>query len=145
MEQFKKMQSTIIVPCELKEVMHLAPELASRLVHKTSKLADLDYEIRSRERLQEGMDVNLRKLRAQISMETMNILGAMNAVFKEYYNMPLFKEFIDYKHVTQLTGEQRVKTISQMAACLNIADICCREIWADYLEAEGDEYMKKEA
>ena len=145
MEQFKKMQSTIIVSCELKEVMHLAPELASRLVHKTSKLADLDYEIRSRERLQEGMDVNLRKLRAQISMETMNILGAMNAVFREYYNKPLFKEFIDYKHVTQLTGEQRQKTISQMAACLNIADECCREIWADYLEAEGDEYMVKEA
>ncbi len=143
MEKFNKTCQQIMNKDSLKEAMRLAPDLTARLVHKMDKFGDLSYEIASCEKLEENVDSSLRKLRATIGFEAMNVLGALNAVYREYYNDSLFKEFIDYKHVQQLTGDKKQKTLSQIAAVLNVADICCREIWGDYLIAENDEYMVK--
>ena len=142
----KQNTNKIIVAEELKEAMRLAPDFAARLVHKMEKFGDYSYEISCSEQLEEEVDAELRAKRARIGKEAVNILGGLNGVFKEYYGTPLFKAFVDYKNVDNKTGDEKNKTLTQMAELLTVADECCREIWADYLEAEGDEYMiRKEA
>ncbi len=141
----KFMGNKIILKDDLKEAMRLMPDETRNLIHKTEFISDLSYQISLRERIEEERDTERRALRAKISRETMGLLGAMNAEYRFYAGHPLFQEFIDYKHVDTLPKEKREKTLLQMAEAIAVADECCREIWADYLEAEGDDYMIKQA
>ncbi len=139
------MVKNIIKKEDMKEAMSLMPEETINLIHKTEFIADLSYQIALREKIEAERDTERRALRAKVSRETMGLLGAMNAEYRFMSGHSLFQEFIDYKHVDTLPKNKREKTLLQMAQAISIADECCREIWPDYLEAEGDEYMKKRA
>lgn len=139
------MAKEIIKKADMKEAMALMPEETRNLIHKTELISDLSYQIALMEKVSAERDTAKRALRAKVSRETMGLLGAMNGEYRFMSGHSLFQEFIDYKHIDTLPKDKREKTLLQMAQAISIADECCREIWADYLEAEGDEYMKKKA
>lgn len=127
-----------------KKAMTLNHELAAKLCYKAEMVANLTDRINGLKRFAPecvGSIQHAHGLRKQIQIEMLQILGALAGEFKRAYGQNLFSEFVNYKNYEKLTGEDKVKTVAQMCELLRTADECCREVWADYLQAEGDAYL----
>ncbi|MBQ7430211.1 hypothetical protein [Butyrivibrio sp.] len=138
----------IMTKNDCKKAMALNPELAAKLCYKAEMVSSLTDRIDSIDRLAPeniGSRQRAWNLRKQVQIEMLQVLGALAGEYKKTYGENLYSEYVDYRNYERLTGEARIDTITKMCQILNVADECCREAWADYLEAEGDTYLTKQA
>ncbi len=128
-----------------KKAMALNPELAEKLCYKAQMVRNLTDQINGIDNFSKhsvGSRQKAFNLRKNIMLEMLNTLGALAGEYKREYGQNLFNEYVDYRNYTRLEGEARIKTVGQMSEILRTADECCREVWADYLEDEGDTYLR---
>ena len=134
----------IMTKTACKDAMALDAQLAAKLCYKAEMVRNLTDRIEGLEQFAThyiGSLAKARELKRTIMIEMLQVLGALAGEYKKAYDQNLFNEYVDYRNYTKLTGEARVKTVGQMCEILKTADECCREVWADYLTAEGDTYM----
>ena len=128
----------------MKKAMRLNAGLQSKLNYKAALVRNLTDRIEGIDKFSSeyvGTREKLFNLRRDVQEEMLSVIGAMASEYRTAYGKNLFSEFVDYKNYKSLKGDTRIKTVGQMCEILRLADECCREIWADYLEAEGDTYM----
>lgn len=129
-----------------KKAMSLNPTLSAKLCYKAEMVRNLTDRIAGIDAFASnyiGSRQHLFDLRKQVMIEMMQIVGALAGDYKHEFNAPLFSEYVDYRNYQRLRGEAKVKTLGQMCEVLRTADECCREVWADYLQAEDDAYMTR--
>lgn len=137
-------QKSLVTKTEMKAAMRLNPGLTEKLMHKAELVSNLTDVLDGINQFASHMVGSYKKtfqLRKQVQIEMLQVIGAIAGEYKKQYGQPLFSEYVDYRHYEELEGEARTKTVGQMCEILRIADECCREVWGDYLLAEGDAYM----
>ncbi len=127
----------IISKKEMKEALKIDSQLTAKLCYKAEMVESLTDRIDginlfSTESV--GSREYLHNLRKQIQIEMLQVIGAIAGEYTKTTGKNLFSEFVNDKNYEKLTGEARIKTVGQMCQILRIADECCGEIWADYLE-----------